>query len=348
MLIITQTKPVFIPHEVILALLLDAMTREECAPHNGGKDFVFDGMVHRYHVEGDRLTSKNGAYRVYPGDGLKQPPAGWFMSWKTTEKRVPFKVLYTDLQGGPYDDIYRAWRSCAGPAVDVAAIVRAQAEKRELQMKKEAEAARIAAQDNARYWRGLPQADPNHPYLVRKRVKAYPGVKQDGTRLVIPLITGKQSEGGAMQSIQFIAPNGGKWFKRGSHPKGAFFAMGDGGNVVLICEGYATGATLYELAPKPITVICAMNCDNLASVVAYCRKHMAGRTLIIAADDDNKTPGNPGMTTALKAGADAVIIPPFDRARGDVGTDWNDFMHIYGRKVTAALLAACIDEITKG
>ena len=52
-----------------------------------------DGRLHRFHIEGDSLASKNGWYVLY-GDGI---PAGSFGSWKTGDNGTWCEKAARDL-----------------------------------------------------------------------------------------------------------------------------------------------------------------------------------------------------------------------------------------------------------
>src|SRR5699024_11780405 len=92
-------------------------------------------------------------------------------------------------------------------------------------------------------------------------------------------------------------------------------------------EGWATGATVH--AVTGCAVVCAINAGNLATVAMAIRRQFPGRHILIAADNDSATPGNPGVTAAYKAaraiGAE-VKIPEFPD--GSHGTDWNDYYQL--------------------
>ena len=60
----------------------------------------------------------------------------------------------------------------------------------------------------------------------------------------------------------------------------------------LLCEGYATGATVHEATGW--TVIVAFDCGNLRPVA----HHFRTEKMIICGDNDDQTPGNPGVTKA--------------------------------------------------
>ena len=67
----------------------------------------------------------------------------------------------------------------------------------------------------------------------------------------------------------------------------------------MICEGYATGASIHEATGH--AVICAMNSGNLSEVAKAARELWPQREIIVAADDDQFTDGNPGLTKATAA-----------------------------------------------
>jgi putative DNA primase/helicase len=82
---------------------------------------------------------------------------------------------------------------------------------------------------------------------------------------------------------------------------------------VLIAEGWATAAALYEAIGVPVVV--ARNADNLEPVARRLRQRLPDNVAItLAADDDRFTDGNPGTTkarlAALAIGA-KVLMPTF-------------------------------------
>ena len=92
---------------------------------------------------------------------------------------------------------------------------------------------------------------------------------------------------------------------------------------ILICEGFATGATLHEETGHP--VLCAMNAGNLLPVATAARSAWACAELVICADNDRQTEGNPGLTyatAAAKATGAKLIVPEFPE--GVAGSDFND------------------------
>ncbi len=157
-----------------------------------------------------------------------------------------------------------------------------------------------------------------HPYLKKKQVGNY-GLfaREDTNLLVIPLY----APGGKIISFQTIDPEGQKRFMAGEGSKtGACFPLPGNEAVVCICEGYATGATIHETTGYK--VLCAMDAGNLEPVAKTAKAKWPQANLIICADNDHKTPGNPGRTKGKKVAdklGGSCVWPT-----GIEGSDFND------------------------
>ena len=162
-----------------------------------------------------------------------------------------------------------------------------------------------------------------HAYLVNKRVGAH-GIFSDGFRLLVPM----RDIEGKLWNVQRIDPRGNKRFLRGGRVTGLFHRIGRPvDQTLVVCEGYATGATLHESSGHAVAV--AFNCNNLKPVAKALRSKYPEATLIIAADNDRHTPGNPGVTKANEAAlavGGRVAVPEFPE--GASGTDFNDLAQI--------------------
>ena len=256
-----------------------------------------DGQLHRYHVEGDKAGSKN-AYYVLHLDGRA---AGVFGSWKSG-------LRSTWAADGKR--MSEAEREAFSKLIE-AARLKAQAERRA-----EHEARAIEARSE---WAAAEPANPAHPYLIRKGVKPH-NLRQRGGLLIVPLFDAF----GLLWNVQRIQADGGKRFKPG-RAGGLFSPIGDFNEprTILICEGWATGATLHEETGHP--VLCAMNAGSLLPVATAARSAWAGAELVICADNDRQTEGNPGVTyatAAAKATGATLIVPEFPE--GVAGSDFND------------------------
>lgn len=206
-----------------------------------------------------------------------------------------------------------------------------------MQAQREAEQAQAqqqASEAAALIWNEATPAT-GHEYLTRKGIKPH-GIKCDGHHLLIPM----RDTAGKLHSLQTIAPDGCKRFQPGGRVKGCYHAIGKPDGVLIVCEGYATGASIHEATGQAVAV--AFNAGNLRAVAEALRAKYPALRLILAADDDVATPGNPGLTKATEA-ARAVggylSKPDFGNDRPDGATDFNDLNQTAG----ADAVRACIE-----
>ncbi|MEQ9478759.1 MAG: DUF927 domain-containing protein [Algiphilus sp.] len=281
-----------------------------------------DGTLHRFHVEGDKSGSRNGWYVLYP-DGI---PAGEFGCWKR--------------------NISETWRADIGrnlsPKEEAEHRDRVRA-MREARQVAEAERHQKAREKAAELWKtARPRVDTEHAYLKAKQVRAY-GLRQLRGALLVPLRDARKH----IHGLQFIQPDGSKRFGSGTAISGHYHAIaGSEGaaatdNIIAVAEGYATGATVREATGWPVAV--AFNAGNLEPVARALRSRDPGARIVLCADNDHGTQGNPGVTKATAA-AQAVngLVALPDFAEDDTGTDWNDWACVHGMAATAKALRACV------
>ena len=187
-----------------------------------------------------------------------------------------------------------------------------------------------AAQRAVRAWNESAPADPLHPYLVQKGVQPH-GIRElEDHHLVIPM-----RFGGLIWSVQTIAPDGSKRYLAGGRKTGCYCAIGSKpDDVLLLAEGFATGASLFECLSLPVAI--CFDAGNLLPVGLALRKQHPSVELIFCADNDLKTAGNPGVAHAKAAAAATrgyVVVPEFGliAATKEDLTDFNDMHRRYGR-----------------
>jgi putative DNA primase/helicase len=159
---------------------------------------------------------------------------------------------------------------------------------------------------------GIPGKDT---YLARKKVygPAMAGIRFDGNTVIIPMY----DVDGGLHGVQTISPDGFKLFTKGCAKKGKMHRI-PGKTFTVIAEGYATAASIHMATG--FECIVAFDAGNLRPVAEAIRQKHPKAQIIIAADDDRETPGNPGLTKAneaAKAIKAKVAVPP-------EGGDWND------------------------
>ena len=126
-------------------------------------------------------------------------------------------------------------------------------------------------------------------------------------------------------NLQFIGEAGSKRFLTGGRVKGCCSLIGEPGDVVCIAEGFATGASVHEATGHAVAF--AFDCGNLQSVAKAMRALFPNVQIVIAADDDYHTAGNPGLTKARKAAAaigGLIAVPDFGADRPEDAKDFND------------------------
>lgn len=183
-------------------------------------------------------------------------------------------------------------------------------------------------------YRELDFCPPDHPYLVKKRIKPH-GAKVRNGILLIAL----QDVSGRIWSGQGIAAEphpalGGKtkMFEPGGRTKGCFYLIGDLKEApqVLLCEGYATACTLHEATG--LTVVAAMSANNLEPVAKAIRNAFPRLSITVCSDSDRHTKGNPGETAAEAASLSvggAFAVPDFKGFPDDKDhTDFNDLARV--------------------
>ena len=177
-------------------------------------------------------------------------------------------------------------------------------------------------------WHDAREADPEHPYLKKKRIPAS-GLKQSGNNLMAPL----QNDNGLIYSLQFIDLQGRKKFLPGGKVKGCFATLGDfsASSSICVCEGFATGATLFMALENNVVVV-AFNSGNLVEVCLILKSRFPEKQIIVASDNDIKTKEkigkNPGVDAAFGAaelvGAN-VCVCPVDSDFNDLFCGYEDF-----------------------
>ncbi len=280
----------------------------------GHPQIIADGTLHRYHVDGDRPGTRNGWYVLH----LDGTPAGAFGTWKG-ETHTWSARSDRALSPRQQADIRRL--------VEQARAAR-DAEARDRHAR--------AAERAAVTWQHATSADPGHPYLMKKAIRPH-GIRQQGIALVIPVLVS-----GAVASIQTIYPDGSKRFLPGGRIAGGYDLIADETRrpEVLIAEGFATAATLHEETGAAVYV--AFNAGNLLPVARYVRALHPRESIILCADADRWTDGNPGVTKATAAAiavGGKLLVPDFTGL--DLSgrpTDFNDLYRL--RRAAAQQVAA--------
>lgn len=283
---------------------------------------IDDGKLHRIHVEGDKQGTQNGAYILH-NDGK---PNGWFQHfssgltgrWSATGKREPFTKEMREQ-------------------------IEADRRQRELEQQQRHEQAALKAKSIV--FKSIPAI--SYPYLTKKRIQPHNALIYNDA-LVIPIYAPTFE----IVNLQFIDSSGNeKRFMFGGKKKGCFSIIAkkeflnqlhNGGNLnfkdapttfvnnsqshlekILICEGWATGASLHEHTGH--FVVCAMDAGNLEPVAREIKKLYPKSQIVICGDNDASGIGQLKAKAAAMAVFGQVLIPE------QTGMDWNDVLTMEGK-----------------
>lgn len=293
----------------IIAQFIDAMS-EYGIPPASSSDIKPDDKRRDYQISGDPRTKKKGFYKLkIDGDfGV-----GFFGDWRIGD--------------------CQSWQSksskkfTAEEKREFAEKLRLEKKRQELEQEELHKKTAIEAQDLIIF---LNEANPEHPYLVKKGVKPY-RILQNGNDILIPIHDDNQT-----WSYQTISPDGDKYILKDGKKQGNWFHI-IGDETILICEGYATGATLHEATGHSVYV--AFDAYNIFPVCMRLKKANPKSRIIICADNDHETINrrtgglqNTGIEKAKEAAnicAVELVWPEFG-TQGSGLSDFNDLHKLNG------------------
>jgi putative DNA primase/helicase len=283
-----------------------------------------DGKLHRCELRDGAKGKKDGAYLLHL-DGV---PAGGFQNFR---------------DGLDWEN----WRADIGrqltPEEESTARVRMETQRAEREAEAKAKRDKARRKANA-IWNGAKPAPDDHPYLTRKGVPSFglrvaswpkwvearPGQWEE-TRIGNALLVPMRSPSGTLHSLQAIYPEKidgrDKDFLPHGEKAGKFHLIGEISADVPLCvaEGYATAASLHQVTGWPVAV--AFDAGSLDPVARALREAHPAASMIVCADDDHQTDGNPGRTkaeAAARAVGGVVAVPNFGPDRPIGATDFND------------------------
>lgn len=152
--------------------------------------------------------------------------------------------------------------------------------------------------------------------------------------LVVPMT----NEGGELVNVQHIRADGERAYLPGGQKQLAFHCI-EGGALVAVVEGYATGLSVHLAIGA--TVYCAMDAGNMLAVSQIARRqHPEARILLCGDHDIDEETGERNKVTkrqteqAAAAVGGLVALPP-------VAGDWNDYHQAHGlTKTQEAIMSA--------
>lgn len=293
------------------------------------------------------MLDLDGKIKRFKADDKDSGVAGWavgFRSHVASTGQEYFNVVYGNFKTG---ETYHYKSDSKGISKEELKKINQQFEKakmlRELEIEKDQ---KQAAESALSTWNSLQPTDKVSDYLSRKKINELFGAKfTDAGSLIIPV----RDINGNITSLQSINDKTGdkKFFPNGKI-KACFHTIGDidESDYILICEGYATGASIHMATGKPVVVAFqSTNLENVAVEIANKYKTL-DKKIIICGDDDaytvkppNNEPYNAGRIFADRA-ADtiqgAAVYPKFGEHAARGLTDFNDLHKIAGLDAVTA------------
>ena len=296
-------------------------------------DLLTDGKIHRCDAEG-KGGKGDAAYKLH----MDNLPAGGFEN-------------HRDGLG------WENWRADIGRTMTPAEEAASRAKIETARHEREAEEAKRKQEAREKACLLWAEAFPNasHAYLTRKGIAAHgvnvlsankvkavaPELSPEltGALLVIPM----RDTAEVIHSLQFITAEGVKRPLTGGRKRGCYFSMGKPDSVMCLAEGFATGASIHEATGHAVAV--AFDAGNLLLVAKALREKFPDLLLVLCADDDSASPGNPGLTKAHEAAqavGGRVAVPDFGDHRPEGATDFNDLHQAQGLGVVARCINGAI------
>lgn len=286
---------------------------------------VLDGNIHRFVPEGRKDPS--GWYQGSIKEGVTTITVD---DWATGER------LYFRSGGFKNGDLER-WKN------ETAVAQKKQDDERRIKNEE-------TAKEAQRLFNSAGPAQPNHPYIKRKRVQTTDGIRQIQDTLLIPM----QDTNGKIWGIQKIWPDGQKRFLNGQRKSGLYFRFQrpEKTNRLFVCEGFATADSIFACSCDDVVV--AFDAGNLQRVCEALRMAEPNIQIIVAGDDDKGKDRNIGRIKAQE-GAESVlgiaIFPDFHGYSGvkdasgkliAAPTDWNDLYILEGENEVKAQIQKAI------
>jgi putative DNA primase/helicase len=234
---------------------------------------IVPGYIHRFPGIGKRRGNKAGYCRMFEdclagiyGDWAQDYHATWKMKREKPISRYEQEIIAEEL--------------------------RTQRVQREQEQKEKYRKAAIESREELAL---CTPAKPDNPYLLAKGVAPHGQMENAQRDLVVSITDGEQ-----VHSLQRISCSK-KTFKKGGRISGMYhaIAMIDNPKEIFICEGIATGLTLYEDAQLPVVV--AFNAGNLSPVTGNICWRYPNAKITICGDDDHSKEINVGLRAAREA-----------------------------------------------
>lgn len=287
---------------------------------------VFDGVLKRF--QGHSRSSKSGWYVGFDDERGRFLLIG---DWVTGESQTWYSKKKLKNDAFVKDKIAKAKLDQINLKIEAQRLAAAEAEKH-----------------LARAKTGV--GTESFPYCIKKKIHHLADAEicedQFGIHLAVPI----RDVFGKLWSLQKIYEDGKKLFLAGGKITGNFFTFGElnSGGKIYLCEGFATGASIFE--STGICTVVAWYASNLKPVCSELIAKFPNTEIIIAADNDQF---NKKENVGIKAAQDCQIkfnvkfvYPKFsDGVKDQRPTDYNDLFCLSGKEECKAQLQVVSDTV---
>jgi putative DNA primase/helicase len=258
-------------------------------------EIVGDGRIHRFNSGGSNHRDRTGWYVFYDDH---KPSAGMFGCWKSG-----------------IEEKFCAKMDREPTAVELMRNTKKMEEARKQRDEERKKGYEVNANVVSRIWETTTPASKEHPYLVKKGIKAHGARVTGDGRLVLPLYT-PEGELASLQYIDVMNEKRPKAFHTGAKAGGCLHRIGPEGTKAFLVEGFADAATVVEETNCPCYI--AYSGHNMTTVAKTIKEMGSHGEIIVISDNDNHGKGQEYAQSAAKAIGARCIIPP---KQGDI----NDF-----------------------
>jgi putative DNA primase/helicase len=250
--------------------------------------------------------------RIMPFAGLNKQPGN----------KSARCFLFDDMKGGWFMDystgMFETWRSDSTKPFTKADCIafKQQCDRDRIERdKQQATAQQQTAQKAAYIWQhAKPIHDQHdHQYLIKKGIQPH-GARLYKGALVIPLFDQNRQ----LTNVQLIQADGTKRFLSGGKKKSCYWTIGEPTPRILIAEGFATAASLFEESHSMAVI--AFDCGNLTEASKTVKAKHPNAEIIICGDNDLNGVGQKAARDAALAIGGKYLIPEI------AGMDWNDVL----------------------
>lgn len=273
-------------------------------------DLILDGKIHRFRVHPSDKKEK-GWYVGYERDGRLTL---FFNDWRRVGPSYKF-VIFEDKDPTITQDDYAHYRN------EIKLIQKNIRNQQNIRNE-------TAALEAEKIWNSA-LISSTHPYLCKKGLHAHFGARVLKENLIVPVRDGR----GKIWGVQKITPYGQKFFLSGMKKIGCFHLIGKvfENRPIVICEGFATGASFHLLTTLPVVV--ALDAGNLKSVTKSIRSKYKTQPFVFAADKDEH---GVGLKCAIQAadktpGFSYILVPA-------EGKDFNDMHQALGETEASRII----------